>query len=90
MKDWLQVNPNGSKEAFEKYFKALSADAKKVCYQPIPISSSTDRLRTQIYKNQATEAVCISITLFSGRYSHISYLVHQKAARKAKNTGTRH
>jgi hypothetical protein len=42
MKDWLRENPNGSKVAFEKYFKALSADVKKVlpCDQSFPSLSS--------------------------------------------------
>ena len=31
MKEWLEQNPNGSKDAFEKYFKALTQDVKKVC-----------------------------------------------------------
>jgi len=31
MKDWLEQNSNGSKDAFEKYFKALAPDVKKVC-----------------------------------------------------------
>jgi hypothetical protein len=30
MKDWLEQNPGGSKDVFEKYFKALTEDAKKV------------------------------------------------------------
>jgi hypothetical protein len=30
MKDWLEQNPNGSKDGFESYFKALSPDEKKV------------------------------------------------------------
>jgi hypothetical protein len=32
MKEWLEQNPNGSKDAFEKHFKALSQDEKKVRY----------------------------------------------------------
>jgi hypothetical protein len=31
MKDWLEQNPNGSKNAFEEYFKALTPDVIKVC-----------------------------------------------------------
>jgi hypothetical protein len=30
MKDWLEENPNGLKDAFERYFKALPVDARKV------------------------------------------------------------
>jgi hypothetical protein len=30
MKDWLEENPNGLKDAFEEYFKALPVDVKKV------------------------------------------------------------
>jgi hypothetical protein len=30
MKDWLEENPNGLKDAFEKYFKALPKNVKKV------------------------------------------------------------
>jgi hypothetical protein len=30
MKDWLEENPNGLKDAFEQYFKALPADVRKV------------------------------------------------------------
>jgi hypothetical protein len=37
MKDWLEENPNGLKDAFEKYYKALPADAKRV-------STATSRL----------------------------------------------
>ena len=29
MKEWLDENPNGSKDAFETYFKALTPDIKK-------------------------------------------------------------
>lgn len=29
MKDWLENNPNGMKDAFEQYFKALPADGRK-------------------------------------------------------------
>ena len=29
MKDWLEENPNGTKDAFELFFKALPADARK-------------------------------------------------------------
>lgn len=38
MKNWLHENPNGSKDAFEKYFRALPADVKKVRDQPFPLS----------------------------------------------------
>jgi hypothetical protein len=31
MKEWLDENPNGSKDAFETYFKALTPEVKKVC-----------------------------------------------------------
>jgi hypothetical protein len=30
MKDWLEENPNGSKDSFDQYFKALPADVRKV------------------------------------------------------------
>ena len=30
MKDWLEQNPNGLKDTFKEYFRALSADARKV------------------------------------------------------------
>lgn len=30
MRDWLERNPNGLKDAFETYFKTLPADVKKV------------------------------------------------------------
>jgi hypothetical protein len=30
MKDWLEENPNGLKDAFEKYFKALPENVRKV------------------------------------------------------------
>jgi len=30
MKDWLDENPSGSKDAFEKYFKALPMDIRSV------------------------------------------------------------
>jgi hypothetical protein len=36
MKDWLDENPNGSKDAFEKYYKALDTDIKKVCDASFP------------------------------------------------------
>lgn len=60
MKDWLQENPNGSKDAFEKYFKALSADVKKVS-QSLPSLLLLIILCTQMYKNQANVAVRISV-----------------------------
>jgi hypothetical protein len=41
MKEWLEENPNGSKDAFERYFKTLPADVSKVrnhsnCPFPLP------------------------------------------------------
>jgi hypothetical protein len=30
MKDWLNDNPNGLKDAFEQYFKALPPDIRNV------------------------------------------------------------
>lgn len=39
MKDWLLENPNGSKDAFEKHFKALPAGIKKVRDQYLPSPS---------------------------------------------------
>jgi hypothetical protein len=30
MKDWLEENPDGTKDSFERYFKALPADVRKV------------------------------------------------------------
>jgi hypothetical protein len=59
MKEWLEQNPNGSKVAFETYFKALTHGDKKVC------SNSNDSpsipllflLSTQKYKDLAAAAV---------------------------------
>jgi hypothetical protein len=60
MKDWLHANPNGSKDAFEKYFKGLPAPAKKVCDQYFPSLLTLILLCTQIFKDQANAAVRIS------------------------------
>jgi hypothetical protein len=61
MKDWLQENPGGSKDAFEHYFKALPADVKKVrdrhflsVLSPHVLISTC----TQTYKDRAAAAVC--------------------------------
>ncbi len=61
MKEWLQENPNGSKGAFEKYFKGLSADVRKVCDRPSHLSA-LNLLGIQVYKDQANAAVSISFT----------------------------
>jgi hypothetical protein len=60
MKDWLEENPSGSKEAFEQYFKALPADARKVSNRtgrrfPFPLFLTL--VCTQIYKDRASSAV---------------------------------
>ena len=59
MKDWLNTNPNGSKDVFETYFKALPVPAKKVCDQYFPSLLTLILLCTQIFKDQANAAVCI-------------------------------
>ena len=41
MKDWLNDNPNGLKDAFEQYFKALPVDIRKVSnnsHFPFPLA----------------------------------------------------
>jgi hypothetical protein len=35
MKDWLEENPDGLKDMFELYFKALTMDVRKVRNQYI-------------------------------------------------------
>ncbi len=60
MKDWLEENPNGSKDAFELYFKALPPDLRKVSDQyissfPLILISTC----TQTYKDQAATAVSV-------------------------------
>jgi hypothetical protein len=64
MKEWLVGNPKGSKDAFDKYFKALSQDDKKVCGFLFSLLLHTNLiiLSTQKYKAIAVEAVCASIT----------------------------
>ena len=37
----MEQNPNGSKDAFDKYFKALSQDDKKVCIILFLVSALT-------------------------------------------------
>jgi hypothetical protein len=37
MKDWLEDNPNGLKDAFETYFKALPPEVRKVSNFPSPL-----------------------------------------------------
>jgi hypothetical protein len=52
MKDWLQENPDGLKDAFEQYFKALPAEARKVSNRgsfPFP-ACSYPSLRTDIQR----------------------------------------
>jgi hypothetical protein len=56
MKEWLIENPNGSKDAFEKYFKAIPANIKKVCGDSLP-SILTLILCMQIFKDRANAAV---------------------------------
>lgn len=63
MKEWLERNPNGSKDAFEKHFKALSQDEKKVCYtvvQTIHFVLIIPFIVTQKYKFLAVAAVRVS------------------------------
>jgi hypothetical protein len=59
MTDWLRENPNGSKDVFEKHFKTLTTDVKKVCDQSFPSLLLLILLCTQIYKDQASAVVRI-------------------------------
>ena len=61
MTDWLHENPNSSKDAFEKHFKALPADLKKVHDQSFPSLLTLDLLCTQIYKDRASAAIHILV-----------------------------
>jgi hypothetical protein len=60
MKDWLEENPDGLKDAFEQYFKALPPDVRKVSNDSnftFPLTLTL--LFMQIYKERATAAVRI-------------------------------
>jgi hypothetical protein len=62
MKEWLLDNPNGSKDAFEKHFKAIPADVKKVCdLLPFPSLLALILLYMKIYKDRANAAVRILV-----------------------------
>jgi hypothetical protein len=67
MMDWLCENPNGSKDTFEKHFKALPADVKKVCNQSFLSFLSLILLCTQIYKDWASVAIHILVLLCASR-----------------------
>jgi hypothetical protein len=66
MKDWLEQNPDGSKDAFDRHFKVLSQEDRKVCDTALQTltddSSFTNHSSIQKYKTLALEAVCTSIT----------------------------
>jgi hypothetical protein len=58
MKDWLEDNPNGLKDAFEKYFKELPVDVRKVrkcSYSHILFTLTL--LCEQTYKDRVSAAV---------------------------------
>jgi hypothetical protein len=61
MTDWLRENPNGSKDAFKKYFDTLPADVKKVRDKYFPSLLTLILLCTQIYKDRAKAAVRILV-----------------------------
>jgi hypothetical protein len=63
MKDWLEENPNGSKDAFELYFKDLTVDVRKVRNRYI-LSFPLILILTcmQTYKDWAAAAVCVPET----------------------------
>ena len=78
MKDWLEENPNGLKDAFEQHFKALPADARKVS-NPSSFSflPALTLVRLQTYKDRATAAVRV-ITFHAKQTQH----AHDKNSRK--------
>ena len=58
MKDWLEKNPNGLKDTFEKYFKELPADVKNVGYcSNFPFPFALTPFYVQTYKTRASAAV---------------------------------
>jgi hypothetical protein len=62
MKDWLHDNPNGLKNAFEKYSKrSLQLPKKYMINFPSLLSLPVILLHAQIYKDQANAAVRIPI-----------------------------
>jgi hypothetical protein len=64
MKDWLGENPNGLKDAFEQYFKALPADVRKVSNHTgsnFPFSLALTLVCVQTYNDRATAAVRVSV-----------------------------
>jgi hypothetical protein len=62
MKDWLEENPNGLKDAFEQYFKALPPDVRKVSiHSNFTFAFVLTPVCTQTYKERATAAVRVSI-----------------------------
>jgi hypothetical protein len=68
MIDWLCKNPNGLKDTFEKHFKALSANVKKVCDQSFLSLLSLILLCMQIYKDWASATIYILVVLHA---SHV-------------------
>ena len=80
MKEWLEENPNGSKDAFEQYFKALSASVRKVSscsYSPFPVALTLFCVQT--YKDRASAAVGILLLYLTNKTDNRQ---QQKAARK--------
>jgi hypothetical protein len=62
MKDWLGENPNGLKDAFEQYFKALPADVRKVSnHSNFSFSLALTLVCVQTYNDRATAAVRVSV-----------------------------
>ena len=62
MKDWLEVNTNGTKDAFEQYFKALPTDVRKASnHSNFPFLLGLTLVYAQTYKDRATAAVRVSV-----------------------------
>lgn len=64
MQDWLEENPNGLKDTFEKYFKALSENVRKVSScsnSPFPFALTL--LCVQTYKDHASVAVHVLLQI---------------------------